>query len=118
MRRHGGVIRAIQWSIVLFYLALLVIPVLLPMPPAQARILDHLTVAAQFIFWGIWWPFVLLSTVLAGRVWCGIFCPEGTLTEWASRHGRQGAIPRWVRWPGWPVLGFAGTTLYGQMVSA
>jgi polyferredoxin len=87
------VIRAIQWSIVAFYLALLVIPVLLPVPSAQARILDQLTVAAQFIFWGIWWPFVLLSTLLVGRVWCGVFCPEGALTEWASASMRKPGAP-------------------------
>lgn len=117
MLRYARVIRAIQWSMVTLYLALLLIPALLPLPPSQARIFDHLAVTAQFIFWGLWWPFVLLSVVLVGRVWCGVFCPEGTLTEWASRHGRQGSIPRWVRWPGWPFLAFTGATLYGQMVS-
>lgn len=117
MRRHARLIRAIQWTMVGVYAVLLVIPALRPLPPPQARILSDLTVAAQFVFWGIWWPFVLVSVVVGGRVWCGVFCPEGALSEWASRHGRQGAIPHWVRWRGWPFVAFAGTTVYGQLVS-
>lgn len=114
MRRHARVIRTIQWTMVGVYAVLLVVPAL---RPPQARILSDLTVAAQFVFWGVWWPFVLVSVILAGRVWCGVFCPEGALSEWASRHGRQRAIPHWVRWRGWPFVAFAGTTVYGQLVS-
>ena len=117
LRLHAGAIRITQWSMVVLYLVLLIVPAMLPLPESQARMLDHVTVAAQFLFWGIWWPFVLISVVLFGRIWCGLLCPEGTLTEWASRHGRQGAIPRWLRWPGWPFVAFAGTTIYGQMIS-
>jgi hypothetical protein len=52
-----------------------------------------------------------------GRVWCGVLCPEGALAEFASRHGRGKAIPKWLRWGGWPFLAFVLTTLYGQLVS-
>src|SRR5260363_433862 len=72
---------------------------------------------AQWIFWGIWWPFVLISIVFFGRVWCGILCPEGALSEFASRHGRSRPMPRWMRWGGWPFVAFSITTVYGQMVS-
>lgn len=117
MRRHGTAIRRLQWLVVAFYGVLIVVPALLPLPADDAHILDNLTLFAQFLFWGIWWPFVLLSMVLLGRVWCGVFCPEGTLTEAVSRHGRGRGMPRWLRWGGWPCVAFVLTTVYGQLVS-
>ncbi|VVN88712.1 4Fe-4S binding protein [Pseudomonas fluorescens] len=117
MRRHAPLIRAVQWLVVLFYGLLLLLPALLPLPDSQARILDNLTLLAQFLFWGIWWPFVLLSMVLFGRLWCGVLCPEGSLSEWASRYGKGLGVPRWLRWGGWPTLAFCLTTLYGQLIS-
>lgn len=53
MRRHAPVIRAVQWAVVLFYALLLVVPAVLPLPGSQARMLDNLTLFAQFLFWGI-----------------------------------------------------------------
>ena len=78
---------------------------------------ERLVLLAQYLFWGVWWPFVILSTMFMGRVWCGVLCPEGALTEFASRHGRGGAIPRWLRWAGWPCVAFILTTVYGQLIS-
>ncbi|MCX7168833.1 MAG: 4Fe-4S binding protein [Proteobacteria bacterium] len=151
MGRNRRIILAIQWVIVIFYLALVALPAFLPHPLPESRLFsgdfgassfidpnlhsvsgepvlhekpptlipwhDKLVLIAQFAFWGVWWPFVILSTMLMGRVWCGVLCPEGALTEFASRHGRGGKIPRWVRWSGWPVVAFALTTIYGQLVS-
>jgi polyferredoxin len=117
MARHGRTIRTLQWLVVAIYLLLLVVPVLLPLPPRTAHLWNNMTLAAQFAFWGIWWPFVLLSMVLVGRTWCGVFCPEGTLTEAASRFSLGRAVPRWITWRGWPFAAFVVTTVYGQMVS-
>jgi len=117
LRRHRRAILAVQWVVVLFYLALVTVPAFLPLPPSGATILSNLTLFAQFAFWGLWWPFVMLSVMLVGRVWCGVLCPEGALTEWASRRGLGRAIPRWMRWSGWPFFAFACTTTYGQLVS-
>jgi len=117
MRRHQRVIQALQWVVVGVYALLVTVPAFLPLPPEDAHILDNLRLFAQFLFWGIWWPFVMLSMMLFGRVWCGVFCPEGALTEFASRHGLGRAIPRWLRWRGWPFTAFVCTTVYGQLVS-
>lgn len=117
MRRHGATIRAVQWTVVLFYAVLLVLPALSPLPSAQARLFDNLTLLAQFLFWGLWWPFVLLSIVLFGRLWCGVLCPEGALSEWASQYGKGLGMPRALRWAGWPTLAFCLTTIYGQLIS-
>ena len=117
LRDHATLLRRLQWAVVLVYAALLVIPALLPLPDDSARMLNNLTIFAQFVFWGIWWPFVLLSMVLFGRIWCGVLCPEGALTEWAAQKGLGRPIPRWMRWGGWPFVAFVLTTVYGQMVS-
>ena len=117
MRRHRTVIITIQWAVVVSYLVLLIVPAARPLPPEEAGILDSFTRISQFAFWGVWWPFVIVSTMLLGRAWCGVLCPEGALTEWASRHGLGRRIPRWMKWGGWPFLAFLGTTVYGQLVS-
>ena len=117
MARNRRLLLGAQWVIVVAYSVLLAVPVILPVPPQGATILNNLTLFAQFAFWGVWWPFVILSIMFMGRFWCGVLCPEGALTEFASRHGRGGSIPRWLRWGGWPFLAFVLTTLYGQMIS-
>ncbi|QXL84288.1 4Fe-4S binding protein [Comamonas sp. NLF-1-9] len=117
LRTHGALVRRLQWAVVLTYAVLLIVPAMLPLPDNASRVWNNFTIVAEFAFWGIWWPFVLLSMILFGRLWCGVLCPEGTLTEWASKHGRGLGVPRWMRWGGWPFTAFVLTTVYGQMVS-
>ena len=117
MQRHPKPIQTIQWCVVGAYVVLVAAPAFLPLPPDDAHWYNNLVVAAQWLFWGIWWPFVIASMLLFGRAWCGVFCPEGTLTEAASRIGRGKAVPRWMKWGGWPFIAFALTTVYGQLVS-
>jgi polyferredoxin len=116
MRLHQGTILAVQWIVVVLYFLLLVIPPFMPLPPEDAHYYNNLRLFAQFLFWGIWWPFVILSIMLFGRLWCGIFCPEGALTEFASRCGLARAVPRWMRWGGWPLTAFTCSTVYGQLI--
>jgi polyferredoxin len=110
-------VQRLQWVVVAVYAVLLLVPAVLPLPDSAAPLWSHVTLIAQFVFWGIWWPFVLLGVVALGRTWCGLFCPEGFLTELASRHGQGRATPRWITWGGWPFVAFCSTTAYGQLVS-
>ncbi|MFI4938929.1 MAG: 4Fe-4S binding protein [Burkholderiales bacterium] len=118
MRYHQGMIFTVQWIVVVFYLLLLVIPAFMPLPPEDAHYYNNLRLFAQFLFWGVWWPFVILSIMLFGRLWCGVFCPEGALTEFASRCGLARAVPRWMRWSGWPLTVFTYSTVYAQLIGA
>lgn len=52
LRQHARTIRLIQWLVVGFYLVLLLVPAMLTLPPSEARMLDNITVFAQFLFWG------------------------------------------------------------------
>ncbi|MBK7646302.1 MAG: 4Fe-4S binding protein [Betaproteobacteria bacterium] len=117
LRNNRRTIIAIQWLIVTLYAAMVIIPAFLPLPPEDAHIWDNLRLFAQFCFWGLWWPGVMIATVTMGRVWCGLFCPEGAVSEWVSQYGRGKALPRWLKWTGWPFVAFVMTTVYGQLVS-
>ena len=117
LRRNRRPIIAVQWLIVVVYAAMVIIPAFLPLPPEDAHIWNNLRLFAQFAFWGLWWPGVMIATVTMGRVWCGLFCPEGALSEWVSQYGRGKALPRWLKWTGWPFVAFVATTVYGQLVS-
>jgi hypothetical protein len=97
LRRHPRAIASAQQLTLAVYLVLLVVPVL-PEPSAHAApTWEHIATTARFVFWGLWWPTVILSVMLAGRLWCGLLCPDGTLTEFASRHGRARKIPGLLR---------------------
>ena len=117
LMRNQRAIRAGQWVVVGIYIVLVAVPAFLPLPQRTAHIWTNLTLFAQFAFWGVWWPFVLLSMVFVGRMWCGLLCPEGALSEAASSRGKGYAVPRWIKWKAWPFVAFAGTTIYGQMLS-
>jgi polyferredoxin len=117
LREHQRAIRRLQWGVIAIYAALVIVPALAPAPTRGSHIWSDVVLFAQFAFWGVWWPFVLVSMVLMGRTWCGVFCPEGALTEMVSARGLGRSTPRWMKWKGWPFTAFVCTTIYGQMVS-
>lgn len=107
LQRRQDVVRRVQWGVVAVYLALLLVPVLVP----QAFVLGGGARITEAVFWGIWWPVAIFATLLCGQFWCGLLCPDGTVTEFLSRHGRAGKISLRMRWPGWPLLLFTFITL-------
>lgn len=118
LQRRRTAVACVQWAFVAFYAVLLIGPVLLPSPAAAVGIFDSLARFSEALFWGIWWPAVVLATLVFGQFWCGVLCPDGTLTEFASRRGRGARIPRWLRRPGWPMLGFALLMSYEHLAAA
>lgn len=118
LQRRQDVVRRIQWLFVAVYYFLLIGPAVMPQLASRAEVFSSLAGWAEIVFWGIWWPAVILGTLLFGQFWCGVFCPDGALTEKISRHGRGGKIPGWVRWPGWPLLAFSVVLVYEHLVDA
>ncbi len=118
LQRRQTLVLRIQWAFAALYAFLLIGPVVLPPPLAQAGVFDSLARFAEALFWGIWWPGVLLATLLFGQLWCGVLCPDGMLTEFASRHGKGAKIPAWLRWSGWPMLGFSLLIVYEHLTDA
>lgn len=114
--RYPRLIVGVHCFMVVFYLALIVIPPWLPAPADDASPLSNFVSFSQFVIWCIWWPFVLLSMLGFGRAWCGLLCPEGALSAFASRFGGSRPIPRWMRWGGIPLVAFVGITVLGQVL--
>lgn len=96
------------------FLAIIVVPLLLPDPPEDATRFTHYTTFANYLLWGIWFPLVFLSVIFTGRSWCGLFCPMGAASEWVNRIGLQRRILAWMRWEGTPALSFIVVTILGQ----
>lgn len=115
LKHHPKTISFIQWLFVVLYLCLLLVPVL-SLPFVDEGDYARITGFSRLMFWGTGWPLIILSMTFTGRIWCGLFCPDGTLTEFISRHGQKRSIPRWIRWKGWPCTVLAGTVLYGQLI--
>lgn len=117
LQRRQDAVRAVQWSVVAVYYILLVVPAVLP-PETGGGLVGRLAAWAEMLFWAVWWPGVLLFTLLFGQFWCGVLCPDGTVSEFASRHGLGGKIPGWVRKPGWALAAIAVTTFYEHLSHA
>ncbi len=69
--------------------------------------------ASTLVVWGLWWPGLVLATILFGRVWCTV-CPMELVTNIARRvasfAGLRGlALSPWLR------AGFAVLVLYAAL---
>ena len=112
--RHRSRLIWVHVAAFLCFLAIMVVPLLLPDPPEDSTPLTHFTTFANYVLWGLWFPLVFLSVIFTGRSWCGLMCPMGAASEWANKVGPRLAIPAWLRWEGTPVVAFIVTTVIGQ----
>ncbi len=50
----------------------------------------------SLVFWGLWWsPFMIVSLLLLGRVWCYI-CPIGAINTFLQRFSRNHRFPTFL----------------------
>ncbi|RUT78318.1 4Fe-4S binding protein [Ancylomarina longa] len=54
---------------------------------------------ANLIIWSYWWPFLVVSSIFFGRIWCMI-CPVELLTSLAAKLGLRKERPGWLK-SGW-----------------
>jgi len=100
----------------IFLALLIIVPSLLPPPAEDSGILDNFTLLARFLIWGLWFPLLLLSVIFFGRLWCGLLCPHGALSEYSGKKGLNRPIPKWLRWGGVPIASFVFITILGQLI--
>lgn len=108
----------IQLLMFIAFVILILIPVFLPLPKEEDVIWSNFPLMARFIVWGIWFPLIFVSVILFGRLWCGVFCPQGALSEYAGKNGLNRPIPKWMRFEGMPILSFIFITILAQIVGA
>ncbi len=78
---------------------------------------------ALTVFWAWWWPLVLLSFPLVGRLWCAV-CPfmiYGEVTQKLTQWLLPGSLRRWPRqtadrWGGWFLYGLFALILIWEEV--
>ena len=70
---------------------------------AFAKVLRNTNIA-NLIVWSYWWPLIILSAIILGRVWCMV-CPMELLTTLASRIGLKRNPPAFLR-SGWVITCF------------
>ena len=67
--------------------------------------------------WGLWEPFVFISTLFAARIWCGV-CPVGAASSLCSRHfSLKLPVPQLFRKYGFYVSGFGIALIFWSEVA-
>jgi len=68
--------------------------------PAFAKILRN-TNLANLLVWSFWWPLIIASSVLFGRLWCTV-CPMELIQSVLNRVGLKKRLPKFLR-SGWVI---------------
>jgi len=66
---------------------------------------------AALIVWSLWWPLVIISAVLFGRIWCQV-CPMELINSLFSTIGLKRQVPRLFT-SGWGITIFYSLALLG-----
>jgi polyferredoxin len=66
---------------------------------------------AALIVWSLWWPLVIISAVVFGRIWCQV-CPMELVTSFFSKIGLKRKVPRFFT-SGWGITIFYSLALLG-----
>jgi hypothetical protein len=66
---------------------------------------------AALVTWSLWWPLVIISAVLFGRIWCQI-CPMELVNSLAEKIGLKRKPPAFL-FSGWGVTLFYSLALLG-----
>jgi len=76
-----------------------------------AKILRN-TNLSNLLIWSYWWPLIIISAILLGRVWCTV-CPMELASFMASKVGLRRRVPGFFK-SGWVItIFYAGILLVG-----
>ena len=104
----------VQLLMLIIFLILLIAPLFSPIPKYTDTIFSNTILLSQFLFWGVWYGFCLLSVIPFGRLWCGMLCPLGAVSEWVGKLGLKRNLPSWLKSELWLVVMFTIITIMGQ----
>lgn len=71
--------------------------------PVFLRQLSRTNLTTSFV-WRLWWPMIILSAILFGRLWCMV-CPVEMITTFFSKIGLRIKRPQWML-SGWVITIF------------
>jgi len=82
-------------------------------PDVDAKLAGTLrnTNLAALLVWSLWWPLVIISAVLFGRIWCQV-CPMELVNSLVSKIGLKRKVPSFFK-SGWVVTLFYAFALLG-----
>ena len=116
--KRRDVVARLQWATAAIYVFLLFAPFAGFLSPHASELAARAARWEEALFWGVWWPGVILTSMIFGQIWCGLFCPDGAFTETASRYGLHKKPERWLDKASWPVLAFALLTVASELSDA